>query len=163
MKWPIVRKILGWALAATFVAGIAGLGVLFYVQAPRPLPTNEVIGHWEAAPEGRGTADFYADGTFSFNGLSMDILTGYDAAGGVSAHGTWTVRGSDPYLTMEFLDYEDRENDLIESPGENYSFTTLTLGWGKHRQLYFSDVEERNLFRMNRVSDEPTEANRPHE
>ena len=154
MIWRVIWKVIGWSTIIAIGAGVIGIAVVLFVQAPRPLPASEVVGHWEAEPGRRGTADFYADGTFRMNGLSMDITSGHDVANSVYARGTWTVRENSPNLSMRFLVYEDRER-ITARHDPLGGRTELTLGWGKHRQLYFADGEEINQFRMNRVSDEP--------
>ena len=154
MIWRVIWKVIGWCTVIAIGAGVIGIGVALYAYLPRPLPESEVIGHWEAEPGKHGTADFYADGTFKMEGLSMDIIHGYDAFGLVYASGTWRTYKNSENLKLRFSAYEDRGPDFVEST-RPIGFTHPTLGWGSHRQLYFSDLDENNKFRMNRVSDEP--------
>jgi len=135
-----IGRVLAGAFLAVVGLATAAILVLLYFTAPRPLPESELIGHWVAEPEARGTADFYADGTFQLDGLSFDPVTGKDATGSIYGSGTWEVSPGENEIYLGFDEFGDTgENGVAQA---NFGLWRVTLGWGDGRRLYFSDGEE---------------------
>ena len=135
-----IGRVLAGAFLAVVGLATAAILVLLYFTAPRPLPESELIGHWVAEPEARGTADFYADGTFQLDGLSFDPFTGKDAIGVISGSGTWEVRPGRHVLDFTFDKFGDTGDGGVLPVDRGLA--RGTLGWGDGRRLYFSDGEE---------------------
>lgn len=132
-----------WVPAIIVVAIVGAIfGYLGYNAIP--LTKEHVIGTWHAVDGETGTATFNADGTFELQGMSLNPVTSYDAAGEFYATGTWQLierEGHDSRLSVHVDSFGETQGKAVPDAGSIPIWvSSVVRNW--QRALYFSDGEE---------------------